>query len=102
MRAKDPTTKWWGTTGLCMITVALAVTAKSSVVVKPNIIILFADDMGYGDLPFYGHPTTSAPNLQRMAAEGMVLTQFYSASSICSPSRCAHLHLLETTVWCSR
>ena len=94
---KDSARKWWGTAGL-WIAVALAITAKSSVAGKskqPNIIILFADDMGYGDLPLTGHPTTSAPNLQKMAEEGMVLTQFYSANTICSPSRCARLHVLE-------
>ena len=58
---------------------------------QPNIVLLFADDLGYGDLTVYGHPTSSTPNLQAMANEGMVLTQFYSASSICSPSRAALL-----------
>ena len=99
MRAKIPTGKWWATTGL-WITVAFAITAGSSAADKPNIIILFADDMGYGDLPFYGNPTTSTPNLARMAEEGMVLTQFYTANSLCSPSRCERLHVLEATIWC--
>ena len=56
---------------------------------KPNIIILFADDLGYGDLQLYGHPTSSTPNLNSMASEGLVLTQFYSANPVCSPSRAA-------------
>ena len=56
---------------------------------KPNIIILFADDLGYGDLQIYGHPTSSTPNLNAMASEGLVLTQFYSANPVCSPSRAA-------------
>ena len=56
---------------------------------KPNIIILFADDLGYGDLQIYGHPTSSTPNLNSMASEGLVLTQFYSANPVCSPSRAA-------------
>ena len=58
---------------------------------QPNIVLLFADDLGYGDLTVYGHPTSSTPNLQAMANEGMVLTQFYSASPVCSPSRAALL-----------
>ena len=53
---------------------------------KPNIILLFADDLGYGDLSCYGHPTLSTPNLDRMAAEGIRLTSFYSAPS-CVPAR---------------
>ena len=57
----------------------------------PNLVIIFADDLGYGDLGTYGHPTIHTPNLDRMAAEGMKFTQFYSAASVCTPSRAALL-----------
>ncbi|MHB1036514.1 MAG: sulfatase family protein [Pirellulales bacterium] len=57
----------------------------------PNIIVLFADDLGYGDLGCYGHPTIRTPNLDRMAREGMRFTQFYSAAPVCTPSRAALL-----------
>ena len=53
----------------------------------PNLVIIFADDLGYGDLGVYGHPTIRTPNLDRMAAEGMKFTQFYAAASVCTPSR---------------
>jgi arylsulfatase A len=56
-----------------------------------NVVILLADDLGYGDLGCYGHPTIRTPNLDRMAGEGMKLTQFYSAASVCTPSRAALL-----------
>jgi len=59
---------------------------------KPtNFIIIFTDDLGYGDLGSYGHPTIKTPNLDKMADEGMRFTQFYVGSSICTPSRAALL-----------
>jgi arylsulfatase A len=56
----------------------------------PNMVILFADDLGYGDLGCYGHPTIRTPHLDRMAAEGIKLSQFYAAH-LCTPSRAALL-----------
>lgn len=53
----------------------------------PNFIIIFADDLGYGDLGCFGHPTIATPHLDRMAAEGQRWTDFYAAAPICSPSR---------------
>ena len=58
---------------------------------KLNFIIVFVDDMGYGDIGSYGHPTIKTPNLDRMSYEGQKWTQFYSASSVCTPSRAALL-----------
>lgn len=58
---------------------------------KPNIIVIFVDDLGYGDLSSFGHPTIETPNIDRMAQEGMKLTQFYVGASICTPSRAALL-----------
>ncbi len=58
---------------------------------KPNIIILFCDDLGYGDLGSFGHPTIRTPHLDRMAAQGMKFTNFYSGSPACSASRYALL-----------
>ncbi|MBL7188637.1 MAG: sulfatase-like hydrolase/transferase [Phycisphaerae bacterium] len=56
---------------------------------KPNFVIIFADDQGYQDVGCFGSPTIKTPNLDRMAAEGMKFTDFYSAAAICSPSRAA-------------
>ena len=65
--------------------------AQSSLPEKPNFIIIFADDLGYGDLSSYGHPTIKTPNLDQMAAEGQKWTNFYVGASVCTPSRAALL-----------
>lgn len=57
----------------------------------PNVVIIFMDDMGYGDLGATGHPTIRTPNIDRLASEGQLWTSFYVASSVCSPSRGALL-----------
>ena len=57
----------------------------------PNVVIFFTDDQGYGDLSCFGNPTIHTPHLDKMAAQGMKLTQFYVASPVCSPSRAALL-----------
>src|ERR1044071_4831528 len=54
---------------------------------QPNIIIYFVDDLGYGDLSCYGSKAINTPNLDKMASEGIRLTSFITASSVCSPSR---------------
>src|SRR5262249_59937940 len=57
----------------------------------PNIVIIFADDLGYGDLGCYGAKNIRTPNLDRMASEGMRFTDFYVAQAVCSASRTALL-----------
>jgi arylsulfatase A-like enzyme len=68
-----------------------AAPAPGAVGARPNIVIILADDLGWGDLGCYGHPTLRTPNLDRMAAEGMRFTEFYSAAEVCTPSRAALL-----------
>ena len=58
---------------------------------KPNIVILFIDDMGYGDIGPFGNQVNQTPHLDRMAEEGIKFTQFYVANTACTPSRSALL-----------
>ncbi len=65
---------------------AMAATAQ-----RPNILFILADDLGYGDLGCYGQKKIRTPNIDRLAAEGMMFTQAYAGSTVCAPSRCALL-----------
>jgi arylsulfatase A len=74
------------------IVILTALPAVASIAAdKPNIIVMLADDMGYGDLGCFGHPTIRTPELDRMARQGMKMTQFYVGASVCTPSRAALL-----------
>jgi N-acetylgalactosamine-6-sulfatase len=58
---------------------------------RPNVVIILADDLGYGDLGCYGHPKFKTPNLDRMASEGARLTQFNCPAPFCAPTRASLL-----------
>ena len=80
-----------------ILTLAILACATSTYVARaadparpPNVVIIFADDLGYGDLGCYGS-NTPTPNLDRMAAEGVRMTDFYTAQAVCSASRAALL-----------
>jgi len=68
----------------------------------PNVVILFADDLGYGDLECFGHPTSSSANINNLAQNSKVFTNFYVGSAICTPSRAAlltGLYPASTGMW---
>jgi arylsulfatase A len=69
----------------------LASAAIAATKAQPNIVMIYADDLGWGDLGCYGNPTIRTPNLDRLASEGARFTQFYSAAPLCSPSRASLL-----------
>src|SRR6476620_1154027 len=67
-----------------LLTATLATAAEPK---PPHIVFVLADDLGPGDLGCYGGTVAPTPQIDRMAAEGMRFTQYYSAAPICSPSR---------------
>jgi arylsulfatase A-like enzyme len=58
---------------------------------KPNFIVVMADDLGYGDIGPYGNKLIPTPNIDRMAAEGVTLTDYYAPAAVCTPSRAGML-----------
>lgn len=72
-----------------LVLLLLTIPLRASEVPRPNILFLLIDDMGWGDLSCFGNREAKTPHIDRMAAEGLRFTQFYVASPICSPSRCA-------------
>ena len=72
---------------LCLLAFSAVVSAAE----KPNVVIIYADDLGWGDLSCYGNQAYQTPNLDRMAKEGAKFTSFYVATPSCAPSRAALL-----------
>jgi hypothetical protein len=54
----------------------------------PNLVFILSDDLGYGDLGCFGSKHILTPHIDRMAKEGMILSDFYAGSTVCAPSRC--------------
>lgn len=73
-----------------ILSILLAGIAMSAVAAeKPNIVVIYIDDMGYGDIGPFGSKINKTPHLDRMAEEGMKLTSFYAGAPVCTPSRAA-------------
>ena len=67
---------------------------------EPNIVLVVADDVGYGDFNCYGHPTQEFGGVDKMAAEGLKFTQAYTPAVVCSPSRAAMLTgIMSILIW---
>ncbi len=77
---------------LCLVCVLAASPCAAQTRQRPqNFVVIFCDDLGYGDLGSFGNPTIRTPHLDRMATEGQRWTSFYAADSVCTPSRSALL-----------
>uniref|UniRef100_A0AAA9S5D9 N-acetylgalactosamine-6-sulfatase n=2 Tax=Bos TaxID=9903 RepID=A0AAA9S5D9_BOVIN len=86
MAAVAVATRWW-----LLLVLSAAELGVARALQPPNILLLLMDDMGWGDLGVYGEPSRETPNLDRMAVEGMLFPNFYTANPLCSPSRAALL-----------
>ncbi len=73
---------WTTTVILCLSTAAALPAAE-----KPNIVLVMADDQGWGDMAYNGHPVLKTPNFDAMAASGLRFDRFYAAAPVCSPTR---------------
>lgn len=71
----------------CIVIVAVALPTVAASAERPNVLVILCDDLGYGDLACYGNETIRTPNLDRLASQGLRLTDCYSASPLCSPAR---------------
>jgi arylsulfatase A-like enzyme len=84
---------------LCLALAAVLVLAGprvSGAEKKPNVVLILADDLGYGDVGCYGQKRIKTPNLDRLAAQGVRFTQFYAGCTVCTPSRCTLMTGLHT------
>ncbi|MEZ6116971.1 MAG: sulfatase [Pirellulaceae bacterium] len=70
-----------------LVMLSLADTTDRIQAASPNFVVIFCDDLGYGDLGCFGNPNIRTPNLDRMAADGQKWTSFYVAAPVCTPSR---------------
>lgn len=73
------------------LTILLGCGSKKEVSIKPNIIYILADDLGYGELGVYGQQKIKTPNIDRLARNGMLFSQHYSGAPVCAPARCVLL-----------
>jgi len=81
---------------LCPVLVQAQSAAPAAAGKKPNIILIVADDLGYGDVGCYGQQKIKTPNIDRMAKAGMKFTQFYAGTSVCAPSRASLMTGMHT------
>lgn len=75
--------------GLCIGLLPACLLSDSGSVPRPNIILIFIDDLGWRDIGCYGNSVVETPRIDQLASEGLRFTDFYAAGTVCSPTRCA-------------
>lgn len=73
---------------ICLLTLCLYCHSCAIAASRPNVVLIVADDLGYGELGSFGQQLINTPHLDRLAEQGMRLTQHYSGNAVCAPSRC--------------
>ncbi|MHB8899869.1 MAG: sulfatase-like hydrolase/transferase [Thermoguttaceae bacterium] len=71
----------------CLTLVGICLAAPAPAAEKPNIVLVMADDQGWGDMAYNGHPRLQTPNFDRMSRQALRLDRFYAAAPVCSPTR---------------
>lgn len=72
--------------GLALCAGSTLQTAQAAADKRPNLVIILADDLGYGDLAVYGHQIVKTPNIDKLAQDGVRFTDYYAPAPLCSPS----------------
>ena len=72
---------------LTLLHLLLLIGGGAQAAAQPNILLIYVDDLGFGDLGSYGHPVVKTPNIDSLAADGLKFTNYYAPTAICSPSR---------------
>ena len=66
---------------------------------RPNVVVILMDDLGYGDVGSYGAPDAKTPSIDRLARQGVKLTDFYANHANCSPTRAGFITGRKASIW---
>ena len=95
LRADRPTTML----AFTVVTILLAFCSNAIAATQPNILLVYVDDLGFGDLGSYGHPVLQTPNIDALADDGLRFTSNYSPSALCSPCTMRLMPLDSSRTW---